>query len=53
MELLDITAKQVITAIDKLNSRPRKCLGFKTPYEAFHKSTGVNVKKLIGYALMT
>jgi len=53
MELLDISAKQVITAIDKLNSRPRKCLGFKTPYEAFHKATGVNVNKLLGYALMT
>ena len=25
-----------------LNSRPRKCLGFKTPYETFKKLTGVN-----------
>jgi IS30 family transposase len=25
--------KQVFEAVDKLNSRPRKCLGFKTPYE--------------------
>ena len=53
MELVDISAKQVIAAIDKLNSRPRKCLGFKTPYEAFHQLTGLDVKKLMGYALMT
>ncbi len=53
MELVDISAKQVMTATDKLNSRPRKCLGFKTPYEAFQQLTGVNIKKLMGYALMT
>jgi len=53
MELVDISTKQVMTAIDKLNSRPRKCLGFKAPYEAFQKATRVDVKKLMGYALMT
>lgn len=53
MELVDVSTKQVITAIDKLNSRPRKCLGFKTPYEAFQQETGVDVKNLMGYALMT
>jgi IS30 family transposase len=53
MELVDITMKQVVEAIDKLNSRPRKCLKFKTPYEVFEKLTGVNVRKLMGYALIT
>ncbi|MCH7534671.1 MAG: IS30 family transposase [Bacteroidetes bacterium] len=53
MELVDVKMKQVIKAIDKLNSRPRKCLQFRTPYEAFQDDTGVDVKKLLGYALMT
>ncbi|VAW73537.1 Mobile element protein [hydrothermal vent metagenome] len=30
-----ITQQQVQKAVDKLNSRPRKCLGFKTPNEVF------------------
>ena len=37
----------------KLNSRPRKCLGFRTPYEVFEELTGVDVRKLMGYALIT
>jgi len=36
-----------------LNNRPRKCLNFKTPYEAFEGLTGVNVQKIMGYALIT
>ncbi|MCK5809807.1 MAG: IS30 family transposase [Cocleimonas sp.] len=35
MALIDITVKQVFNAVDKLNSRPRKCLNYKTPYEVF------------------
>jgi IS30 family transposase len=53
MELLDITAQAVFKAVHKLNSRPRKCLGFKTPYEAFKQATGIDVENLMGYALMT
>ncbi|VAW47975.1 Mobile element protein [hydrothermal vent metagenome] len=53
MELIDISISQVIEAVHKLNSRPRKCLGFKTPYESFKEATGLNVHNLIGYALMT
>jgi transposase, IS30 family len=53
MELLDITVQQVISAVDKLNSRPRKCLNFKTPYEVFEELTGVDVRKIMGYALIT
>jgi IS30 family transposase len=53
MELLDITVQQVVNAVDKLNSRPRKCLDFQTPYEVFEKLTGVDVRKIMGYALIT
>jgi len=45
---------QVVAAIDKLNSKPRKYLDYKTPYETFLASTGINVRKiLMGYALIT
>jgi IS30 family transposase len=53
MELVDVAIKQVFEAVDKLNSRPRKCLGFKTPYEVFEELTGVNIRNLMGYALIT
>ena len=53
MELLDVTAQQVLSAVDKLNNRPRKCLNFQTPYEVFEKLTGVDVRKIMGYALIT
>lgn len=53
MKLSDITTPEVIKAVDRLNGRPRKCLGFKTPYEAFKNETGVDVRNLMGYALMT
>ena len=53
MELDSVTKKEVIIAVDKLNSRPRKCLGYKTPYEAFKESTGIDARKVMGYALMT
>jgi len=53
MELSDVVFKQVALAVDKLNSRPRKCLGYKTPYEAFESATGIDVRNLTGYALIT
>ncbi|MBN4063720.1 IS30 family transposase [Cardiobacterium sp. AH-315-I02] len=53
MELIDVTTKQVFEAVHKLNSRPRKCLGFKTPYEVFEELTGIKEKTLTGYALIT
>ena len=53
MALNQISMKAVVAAVDKLNSRPRKCLGFKTPYEAFQNLTGIDVRNLLGYALMT
>ena len=53
MELDNVSEQEVIIAIDKLNSRPRKCLGYQTPYEAFKKLTGVDARRIMGYALMT
>ena len=35
MPLNDVCVSAVNQAVDKLNSRPRKCLGYKTPYESF------------------
>jgi len=53
MELIDVTKRQVLEAVHKLNSRPKKCLGFKISYEIFEELTGINEKTLTGYALMT
>jgi transposase, IS30 family len=53
MELIDVTKKQVLDAIHKLNSRPRKCLEHKIPYEVFEELAGIKQKTLVGYALMT
>jgi len=53
MGLLDVTTQQVLEAVHKLNSRPRKCLGFRTPYEAFRELSGADAEKLMGYALVT
>ena len=53
MELDKVTDKEVIQAVDKLNSRPRKCLNYRTPYEVFKEMTGIDVRKVMGYALIT
>ena len=53
MELNNVSEQEVIIAVDKLNNRPRKCLDYKTPYEAFKESTGIDARKVMGYALMT
>lgn len=46
MELVDVTVQQVTDAVHKLNSRPRKCLNYQTPYEFFEKMTGISQKEL-------
>ena len=35
------------------NDALKKCLDYKTPYEPFEELTGINVKNLPGYALIT
>jgi IS30 family transposase len=34
-ELADVTDEEIQRVMDKLNNRPRKCLGFKTPNQVF------------------
>jgi len=53
MELLDISIEHVFQAVHKLNNRPRKCLGFKTPYEVFLQLTNFNIKSFMDVALTT
>lgn len=53
MGLLDVTTRQVFEAVHKLNNRPRKRLGFKTPYEVFRELSGMDAEKVVGYALIT
>jgi len=50
MTLIGVTKKQVFEAVHKLNSRPRKCLGYKTPYEVFQALTGIEVEKMACYS---
>ncbi len=47
MRLINIAINDVKIAVDKLNSRPRKCLGFKTPYQVFLEMTGVDARQLV------
>ena len=47
MEFVDIAREEVIEAIHRLNSRPRKCLDYATPYEAFMELTGLDAKILV------
>ena len=35
-DLTDITDDYIQSRIDELNKRPRKCLGYKTPYEVYY-----------------
>jgi IS30 family transposase len=53
MKLNNLSAEQVITVVDKLNNRPRKCLKYKKTYEMFYLLTGVNVENIISCALIT
>lgn len=34
----EVSEQYVQEVFDKLNKRPRKCLGYKTPYEVYHKT---------------
>jgi len=49
MELDKVSVGAVKNAVEKLNSRPRKCLGFKTPFEAFEEMTGMNQTQVMSY----
>ena len=36
-DLTDISQERIQEVVDELNIRPRKCLGYRTPYEVFYK----------------
>ena len=47
MEFVDLARKEVINAVHRLNSRPRKCLNYATPYEVFKERTGIDAIILV------
>ena len=51
MELIKVTQEQVQWAVDRLNHRPRKVLGFRTPFEVFFGKTVRYTKPPLGVAL--
>ena len=40
MALDNVSEKETFRATDLMNNRPRKCLGYQTPFEVFAKMTG-------------
>jgi hypothetical protein len=40
MALDSVSEKEAFRATDLMNNRPRKCLGYKTPFKVFAKMTG-------------
>jgi len=44
--LKDVSYVRVKVATDKLNSRPRKCLRYRTPFEVFYSMTGIDAREL-------
>lgn len=53
MDLTEITDKQVQMAVDRLNHRPRKVLGFRTPHEVFFGVEVLYTKQPLAVALRT
>ena len=53
MELTGITQEQVQWAVDRLNHRPRKVLGHRTPFEVFFGKSVRYIKPPSGVALRT
>ena len=51
MELVKVTQEQVQWAVDRLNHRPRKVLGFRTPFEVFFGKTVRYTKSPLRVAL--
>ncbi len=42
MPLHKVTEKELFKATDLMNNRPRKCLGYKTPWEVFSRTMGID-----------
>jgi len=52
MRLNKVSKEEVCAAVEAMNHRPRKCLGFQTPWEVFMKLTHPNRTELTSGALM-
>jgi IS30 family transposase len=53
MELIDVTEEQVQWVVDRLNHRPRKVLGFRSPHEVFFGVKMRYTKSPLSVALRT
>lgn len=53
MKLDKVTEEEVLSAVNEMNHRPRKCLGFKTPWEVFNELAQVDTNFKTNVALMT
>jgi IS30 family transposase len=53
MELTDISEEHVQWAAERLNHRPRKVLGFRTPHEVFFGVEVLYTKQPLAVALQT
>ena len=53
MELTDVTQEEVQWAVDRINHRPRKVLGFRTPFEVYFGKSVRYTKPPSGVALRT
>ncbi len=53
MDLTDVTEEQVRLAVERLNYRPRKVLGFRTPHEVLFGVEMCYTKPLLAVALRT
>ena len=49
--LRSVTEQEIQQVRNRLNHRPRKCLGFKTPAERFQQLSGINYNLATGVAL--
>ena len=38
-DITDVGDEEVSFVVDQLNRRPRKCLGYRTPYEVYYSKT--------------
>jgi IS30 family transposase len=52
MRLNTVSNGEVFAAVEAMNHRPRKCLGFQTPWEVFTKLTQTNRPEVTSGALM-
>ena len=52
MALDKVSEKEAFRATDLMNNRPRKCLGWKTPFEVFAELTGEDYSLNRSVALM-